>query len=329
MTSVALVGITGMVGQHIVSHLPAGLDLTGLASEKSHGKTVFYHTKPLTVQTLTAKALDRKDIVIFSTDTEISRRWVPYALRQNSFVIDASWAFRLDPKICLIVPPVNGHCITPSQQGYAQANCVASPLAVILHQLSPWKHRIHSVVISTYQSASGAGYQAVKDLMAEKTALGQSQNPLTHTTTSTSFPQGLAHRVIPFIGESDDQAFCTEEIKVQKELQRLLALPYPLHITTVRVPTIREHHFSLTLQWNDTPPSKTDIIHAFEHSPCRWETSFSDTLWNPDQGDIALSRLRHTDLATQLWCRSHNLYRGAATDIIEILKKILTFFPKY
>jgi len=245
--NIAIVGATGAVGVEILRVLErrnfpvAGLKL--LASKRSVGKTLEFKGKPYKVEELTADAFKGVDIAFFSAGATRSREFAPAAKAAGAVVIDNSSAFRMDPNVPLVVPEVNPGDLRWHKGLIANPNCTAMILAVAIWPI----HRavgIRRVIVSTYQSASGAGAAAMRELedQAREYAAGK---PITKSV----FPHQIAFNVFSHNTKMAENGYNEEENKVVEETRKIFHEPeLPVVPTCIRVPVLRAHAESIVLE---------------------------------------------------------------------------------
>jgi aspartate-semialdehyde dehydrogenase len=245
--TIAVVGATGAVGVEILRVLErrnfpvAGLKL--LASKRSVGKTLEFKGKPYKVEELTAAAFKGVDIAFFSAGAGRSREFAPAAKAAGAVVIDNSSAFRMDPNVPLVVPEVNPGDLRWHKGLIANPNCTAMILAVAIwpiHQAVG----IRRVIVSTYQSASGAGAAAMRELedQAREYAAGKA-------ITKSVFPHQIAFNVFSHNTKMADNGYNEEENKVVEETRKIFHEPELAIVPTcIRVPVLRAHAESIVLE---------------------------------------------------------------------------------
>ena len=321
-SAIVIVGGTGNVGRTILRHWKGPKPIV-VGSERSVGRTLHVGDRSFTVQPLELATLKER-WVLFCTEADLAKEWVPQALSVGARVVDSSSAFRMDPAVPLIVPPVNSHQITLDHRLYAHANCIVSPLTIVLAALRPLQ-LIRRVVVSTYQSVSGAGRKAMESLRVENQVLERDDQNFAGTVNSESFPYGIANRTLPYIGDQPSQSHdCGEETKIIQETQKILQESFPILVTAVRVPIMVGHSLSVAIEWeNDVLAS--DVTQALRQAQSVQVVDDPETLNVDAIGDnVAVSRIRCQGNWTQLWTLSHNLRRGAATDAMEILERVIS-----
>ena len=246
---VAVVGVTGAVGQEILRVLerrkfPVS-ELVPLASERSAGTEVEFAGKKLKVRKLEAGAFAGVQIAFFSAGATRSREFIPIARKAGAVVVDNSSAFRMDPKVPLVVPEVNGDLLDAKPGLIANPNCSAAILAVALAPL----HRVaglESVVVATYQSASGAGARAMEELDRQVRDYAGGKE-----LQAEVFPHVLAFNLFSHNSPVGSDGYNEEETKMVEETRKIFALPTLKMVPTcVRVPVPRAHSEAVVARFN-------------------------------------------------------------------------------
>ena len=245
--NIAIVGATGAVGVEILRVLErrnfpvASLKL--LASARSVGKTLEFKGKPYPVEELTAAAFKGIDIAFFSAGATRSREFVPAAKAAGAVVVDNSSAFRMDPETPLVVPEVNAGDLAHHKGVIANPNCTAAILATAvwpIHQAAGIKR----IVVSTYQSASGAGAAAMQELEDQVRQYGEGKE-----LTRSVFPHQIAFNVFSHNTKVAENGYNEEENKVVEEMRKMFHMPdLPIVPTCIRVPVLRAHSEAITLE---------------------------------------------------------------------------------
>jgi aspartate-semialdehyde dehydrogenase len=330
--TVAVIGATGAVGGEMLRCLEASSFPTGtlkaFASERSAGKRFKFLGKDVEMQVLTDDAFDGVDVALFASETDISQKYVPIAVKAGAVAIDNSSAFRMDASVPLVVPEVNGNLITPKQRIYANPNCVAAIMVMALWPLHQ-AGKLKRVIASTYQSASGAGRPAMDELEEATRAYlkGESYQPkvLPHPYAFNLFSHNTA------IGED---GYNGEEQKVVKELRKIMGLPeLRVGVTCVRVPVLRAHSMAMTVEFADkvsvdaarallskAPGVKVVDDRARNHFPMPVESS--------GQSDVLVGRIREdisdpTGHSLALFISGDQLLKGAALNAVQIAERLV------
>lgn len=324
--AVAVIGASGNVGRKIIELLiqrnlvePECLQL--YASKKSNGKKINIADHEWIIHDVDAANFKDIQLALFATDSDVSEKYIPDALKSGAIVVDSSSLYRLDAEVPLIVSPVNKHLVSVKNiQLYAMANCVSSPISTVIAPLHR-KHKIHRVTASTYQSVSGAGKGAMDELLDEMRAvLAEKEYERKH------FQRQIAFNVIPQIDRMLEDGFTYEEYKIMREIQKIVGGDFGVTATSVRVPVMVGHSVSLGIEF-DKEVSVDEIKSILERAPSVQVCADFKTpieIVNSDQ--VYAGRIRKdpsADNAIQMWICSDNLRRGAATDMVEVAEEIL------
>jgi len=322
---IAIVGATGNVGREMLNVLDES-DISieqvfAVASNKSKGKTVKFGRKNLTVEDLSEFDFSKVDIALFSAGGTIAEKYAPLAAKENCIVIDNSSRFRMDDDVPLVVPEVNVDAI----KGYKKRNIIANPncstiqMVVALHPLRQLAN-ITRIVVSTYNSTSGAGKEAMDELFQQTKGIF-SNNEI----EPKIFQKQIAFNVIPQIGAFDDNGYSDEENKMINETKKILSSEIEVTATCVRVPTFIGHAESVNVEF-DKPISIENAIEVLKKSPgCEVQNYKENDYITPIDcvGDdmTFISRIRKdesVDNALNLWVVSDNLRKGAALNTVQI-----------
>ncbi len=331
-TNIAIVGATGAVGGELIRCLEhsrlAGATLRLFASERSAGRRLQYRGEPLVVEALSDAALGEADIALFSAGAATSRRFAPPAVAAGAVVIDNSSAFRMDADVPLIVPEVNPDALHGHRGLIANPNCVAIIAVVALWPL----HRafgLRRVLASTYQAVSGAGTAAMQELReATGAALAgrpYAQRVLRHPSAFNLFSHDTA--IDPLTGANE------EEIKVMRELRKIMQLPaLPIGITCIRVPVLRAHAMSLTIEC-EQPVTAAAAREALAVAPGlrlvddAVSNHFPMPIEASGQGDVLVGRLRRDSSdasghSLSMFIAGDQLLKGAALNAVQIAERL-------
>jgi len=254
--TLAVVGATGAVGTVMLSILSERKDVWGeirlIASARSAGKKLMCRGEELTVVALSPEAFDGIDVAMFDVPDEISAHWAPIAAARGAIVVDNSGAFRMDPKVPLVVPEVNPKDIKKRPKGIiSNPNCTTLSMIVAMGALNK-KFGLKELVVSSYQAASGAGQPGIDALRAQISAVagtnaGEATSDVrNHVKDLGPFPAPLALNVVPWAGSLKEAGYSSEELKVRNESRKILGMPkLKVSATCVRVPVLTTH--SLTV----------------------------------------------------------------------------------
>jgi aspartate-semialdehyde dehydrogenase len=292
-----------------------------LASARSAGKTIEYDGKQYDVEEPTEAIFGEVDIVLASAGGEISKQWAEIAVKQGCVFIDNSSAFRMEPNVPLVVPEVNGHVLGNHNGLIANPNCSTSQLVVVLkllHELAGLKR----VIVSTYQSVSGAGKEAMDELEAQTRAIlvDKEYEP-------SVFQRQIAFNLIPQIDSFADEGYTKEELKVINESRKILELPnLPVTCTAVRVPVMIGHSESVTVDL-ERPVSPAQVRETLANSPIVevWDEPERQRYPTPldcaGQDPVYVGRIRRdtsSENGINLWVVADNLRIGAALNAVRI-----------
>ena len=327
--NVAIVGATGNVGRKIIEVLEKknfSIDnLYFVASSKSAGLKLKFKDKEIEVENLENFDFSKVKITFFSAGGKISEKYVPLAAK-HSVVIDNSSHFRMDQDVPLIVPQVNSHDLKDIKKNIiANPNCSTAQLVIVLKPLHDL-FKIKRVVISTYQSTSGAG-KAPMDELVEQTKLSLENKKI----TSRNFTKQIAFNAIPHIDMFVNDGYTKEEIKMVDETKKILDKNIELTATCVRIPVMVSHAESLNIEF-EKPFTLEKIHEALNNAEgCkvldeRKNGGYITPVEAEGKNETFISRIRKDNSnknTINLWCVSDNLLRGAALNSVEIAEAYL------
>ena len=322
---IGIVGATGAVGQELISLLlnrqfPVS-ELRLFASARSAGKELKAGDKTLVVEEAKAEVFAGLDFAIFSASSGLSRALAPEAAARGCVVIDNSSAFRMDPKVPLIIPEINPDAALKHAGIIANPNCST---AVALMALAPL-HRAFGLkrfVASTYQAVSGTGAAAMAELENQIQAYVKGE-PITHEV----YPHQIAFNLLPHVDKFLESGYTAEEMKMENEGRKILDLPdLRVSCTCVRVPVFRAHSVSVNAEF-ERPVSvqgAREAIAAFpgaelEDEPT--ENRYPMPLDYAGKVNCGVGRLRLDtvfDHGLALWVSGDQLWKGAALNAIQI-----------
>ena len=322
--NIGIVGATGNVGRKIIEVLEKKNfpidNLYFVASSKSAGTKLKFRDKEIEVENLENFDFSKCKITFFSAGAKISEKFVPLAAKK-SIVIDNSSYFRMDPDVPLIVPQVNSSDLKNIKKNIiANPNCSTAQLVIVLKPLHDL-FKIKRVVISTYQSTSGAG-KAPMDELVEQTKLSLENKKI----SSKNFTKQIAFNAIPHIDVFVDDGYTKEELKMVNETKKILDNKIELTATCVRIPVMVSHAESLNIEF-EKPFVLEEIVKALESAEgCkviddRKDGGYITPVEAEGKNETFISRIRKDNSnknAINLWCVSDNLLRGAALNSVEI-----------
>ncbi|MGO8745754.1 MAG: aspartate-semialdehyde dehydrogenase [Thermoguttaceae bacterium] len=328
--SVAVVGATGAVGSIIRELLETRKfpfkRIKFVASARSAGKQIIFAGKTYTVEELKPEAFQGVDLAISSTPDEVARDFVPGAIARGCVVVDESAYYRMDPKVPLVIPEVNGHALCRHQGIIASPNCSTTQMVVAMKPLHDYG-RIRRVVVSTYQATSGAGLVGSRDLEGGTRALLAGEQ-----YRYECFPYPIAFNCIPQIGSPKQQGYTSEEIKMVLETRKMFEDDsIQVCPTCVRIPVSNCHSESILVETE----RKITVEKAKELFAAMPGIVVLDDLskkiypmpLNCDRRDeVFVGRIRE-DISSPnglaFWCVSDNLRKGAATNAVQIAEALL------
>lgn len=323
---VAVVGATGNVGREMLDILaerrfPAD-EVVAIASRRSHGTDVSFGDKTLKVKAIDNYDFSDIDICLMSAGGAISKEWSPKIAAAGAVVIDNSSAWRMDPDVPLIVPEVNADAVA----GFTKKNIIANPncsTAQLVVALKPLHDvaKIKRVVVSTYQSVSGAGKEGMDELFAQTKAVYT-----TGEIETKKFPRRIAFNLIPHIDVFMEDGYTKEEWKMMMETKKILDPMIKLTATCVRVPVFIGHSEAVNIEFENpiTADQARDILRKApgclvidKHEDGGYVTPYEAA----GEDATYISRIREdatVENGLVLWCVSDNLRKGAALNAIQI-----------
>jgi aspartate-semialdehyde dehydrogenase len=327
---VAILGATGAVGQELIALLAERrfpiAELIPLASPRSAGSRLDWQGQQLTVRPVEASAFEGLDLVLASAGGSISRAWAPAAVAAGAVVIDNSSAFRMDPAVPLVVPEVNPGAAFSHRGIIANPNCTTILLSLALAPLAA-RRPLRRVVVSTYQSASGAGARAMEELRSLSRTVLEGGDPV-----SEVLPHSLAFNLFLHNSPLQPSGYCEEELKMLHETRKIMDLPdLRLSATCVRVPVLRAHSEAVNIEFHEPFPveeARTILaaapgVELIDH----WESQrFPMPTDVTGRDPVAVGRIRQ-DLsepnALELWLCGDQIRKGAALNAIQIAELLI------
>lgn len=330
--TVAILGASGAVGQEMLQLLdersfPIG-ELRLLASARSAGRRIPFKGEDITIREVSKEAFQGVDIAFFCAAGEVSRRWVSEATSQGVFVVDNTSAFRLDVDVPLVIPEVNGEAIKNHRGIVANANCSTIILAMAIAPI----HRavgIKRVIVSTYQAVSGAGVKGMEELEDQLKAWVEERPIEASVLPVSSGPHyhQIAMNVIPQIDQWGESGYSKEEWKMVHETRKILDEPDLLiSPTTVRVPVMRSHSESVTIETERkvsvdevrTLLAEAEGIQLIDDID---KQEYPMPLMTSGKDDIFVGRIREDlshDHGINLWVVGDQIRKGAALNAVQI-----------
>ena len=321
---VAVVGATGMVGQVMLNLLEERnfpvTQLIPVASERSVGKLVSFKANDYPIVSMETAIELKPDIALFSAGGGTSLEWAPKFAEVGTTVIDNSSAWRMDPSKKLVVPEINGHVLQSTHKIIANPNCSTIQLVMALAPLHK-AFKMRRVIVSTYQSVSGTGIKAVRQL----------ENEIAGISGEMAYPYPIHKNALPHCDVFEENGYTKEELKLAREPQKILDdRTFSVSATAVRIPTAGGHSESVNVEFEsdfelaqvrallqntvgvvvqDNPDTNTYPMPAYAH--------------NKDEVFVGRIRRDLTQANTlNMWIVSDNLRKGAATNAIQIAEHL-------
>ena len=328
--TVAILGATGAVGQEMMKILeerdfPVG-KLIPLASARSAGKTLKFKGEDVTIQLACNEAFQGVDIVLGAAENDIAKEFAPAITAAGAVFVDNSSAFRMDPKVPLIVPVVNAEDVSWHNGIISNPNCSTIITITAVNALNKLA-KIENMTASTYQAVSGAGAGGPIELMTQVEALSKGE-----AVETKIFPYQIAYNLIPQIGGEAFEGYTSEEMKMQNEGRKIMHLPeLNVTCTCIRVPVVRSHSISVSIHF-DKPVTVEDVRKVIATAPgCKLvddlgAKQYPMPLDTTDQDIVFVGRIRK-DLTDPngicLWCCGDQVRKGAATNAIQIAELLV------
>ena len=323
---VAVVGATGMVGQVMLRVLEEeGLKISRLipvASPKSIGKKILFREEEITIIGMEEALLEHPDIAIFSAGGEASLEWAPKFASCGTIVIDNSSAWRMDPSKKLIVPEINADILSKEDKIIPNPNCSTIQLVLVLKPLHD-KYRIRRVVISTYQSITGTGVKAVK----------QMENERLNQKGEMAYPYEIDKNCIPQCDVFMENGYTKEEMKLTNETKKILDKDINVTATAVRVPVVGGHSEAVNIEF-ESEFDVGEVKKLLDEMPgikvvddplqCKYPMPINVA----DKNEVFVGRIRRDESqekSLNLWIVADNLRKGAATNAVQIASHISKF----
>ena len=323
----AIVGATGMVGTVMLEVLKERNfkydQLLLVASKKSVGKSVSDLGKHYSLIDLEMALEEKPDIAIFSAGGNTSLNWAPKFAEIGTTVIDNSSAWRMDPSKKLIIPEINGNLIDLNDKIIANPNCSTIQMLMVLYPLHK-KYKIKRVVVSTYQSITGTGVKAVKQL----------ENESNNIEGEMAYNYQIHQNAIPHCDDFLENGYTKEEMKLSNETNKILDKEIKVTATAVRIPVMGGHSESVNIEFKNSFAisdvksilSTTSGVTVQDNIS---ELEYPMPFYSGGKDDVFVGRIRQDFSCTNsinLWIVADNLRKGAATNAIQIAEKVVKKF---
>jgi len=327
--NIAVVGVTGAVGQEMLRVLETRRfpvnQLAPLASKRSAGKRVHFKGKPLTVRELTNSSFDEIDIALFSAGGEISRKFAPLAVKSGAVVVDNSSAFRMDKKVPLVVPEINGADTQRHKGIIANPNCTT---AITLMALNPLHQAfgVKRIFASTYQAVSGSGAQGIFELEQQVKALAKGRK-----VKKAVYPHQIAFNALPHVDTFLSNGYTKEEMKLENEGRKIMHhARFKASSTCVRIPVYRAHSIAVNAEFTK-PVTVANARQAIKKAPGidllddAKKNVYPLALDMAQKDNCAVGRIRK-DCAMKnglsFWVVGDQILKGAALNAVQIAELI-------
>lgn len=321
----AIVGATGLVGQEVLKVLEERnfpfVDLYLVASAKSVGQKISYKGKEYTIKSMEETCSLSPDVAIFSAGGNTSLEWAPKFAERGTVVIDNSSAWRMDPTKKLIVPEINGSEIGENDKIIANPNCSTIQMVLALAPLHT-KYKLKRIVVSTYQSVTGTGKDAVQQMMDERAGVKGTK----------VYPHPIDMNALPHIDVFQDNGYTKEEMKMVNETRKILGdQTIGITSTTVRIPTIGGHSEAVNAEFysdfdlrevREILSSSAGVIVQDDPK----NNVYPMPLNSKGKDEVFVGRLRRDESqpnTLNMWVVADNLRKGAATNAVQIAEYIV------
>lgn len=322
----AVIGVTGMVGTVLLDVLnEEGLNITQLipvASAKSVGKSIHFSDNDIEIVSLETAIELSPDIAIFSAGGSVSEEWAPKFASNGTIVIDNSSFWRMDPSKKLIVPEVNGQILSAFDKIIPNPNCSTIQLVMVLKPLHD-RFKIKRVIVSTYQSISGTGVKAVRQMEAERSSIDGEK----------AYPYPIDKNCIPQCDIFLDNDYTKEEMKLTNETKKIIDSSIEVSATAVRIPVVGGHSEAVNIEFENEYEIE-EIKSLLSKMPGLTVQDEPSKLLYPmpikahGKNDVFVGRIRRDasqPKSLNLWIVADNLRKGAATNAVQIAKSMLGY----
>lgn len=322
---VAVVGVTGMVGnvmlEVLAEHNFPVTELIPVASEKSVGKKIVFKGTEYTVIGLQQAVSLKPDVALFSAGASVSKEWAPKFAQVGTTVVDNSSAWRMDPTKKLIIPEINADVLTKDDKIIANPNCSTIQMLIALAPLQR-KYGIKRVVVSTYQSITGTGVKAVRQL----------ENEYKGEKGEMAYHYQIHRNAIPHCDVFEENGYTKEEMKLVRETKKILRDDsIAVTATAVRIPVVGGHSESVNVELkNDFDINEVRALLAQSAGIKVQDNTETNTypmpLYAHGKDDVFVGRIRRDESqpnTLNFWVVADNLRKGAATNTIQIAEYLI------
>ena len=325
---VAVVGVTGMVGTvmlKVLEELSFPIkEIVPVASEKSLGKKIRFKGKDFDVVTLNEAIKMDLDLAIFSAGGGVSKEWAPKFADKNIYVVDNSSFWRMDQSKKLVVPEINGDSIQKTDYIIANPNCSTIQLVLALAPLH-FRYGVKRVIVSTYQSITGTGVKAVKQMNNERNSID----------SEMAYPYQIDLNCIPQCDDFLENNYTKEEMKLTNETRKIIDNKIAVTATAVRIPVVGGHSEAVNIEF-EKDFEIDEVIRLLENQKGikvlddPTSLSYPMPILSEGKNDVFVGRIRKDesqDKSLNLWIVADNLRKGAATNAVQIAQ--LLFEKKF
>tara|TARA_B100001250_G_scaffold269272_1_gene232311 strand:- start:469 stop:1446 length:978 start_codon:yes stop_codon:yes gene_type:complete len=319
----AIIGSTGLVGKEIIKVLEEENNkrikkVLFVASKKSTGKKIKHNNQEHKIITIEQAISQKPNYAMFSAGSKVSLKYAPIFSKQGTIVIDNSSCFRMKKNIKLIVPEINGDSLTPEDIIIANPNCSTIQLVMALYPIHK-THTIKRIIVSTYQAVSGSGFYGVEQLKLEER---------NKKVKKPKYQKNIHRNVIPHCDDINENRYTKEEEKLINETNKILKSKIKITATAVRVPTIGGHGESVNIELKKQT-SVAEIINLLKKQTGVFVDKEGYTTPKEVEGSnlVYVSRIRKDQSIKNgfnLWVVADPLRKGAATNAVQILNKMIT-----
>lgn len=316
----AIVGVTGMVGEVMLRVLEERqfpiTELIPVASDSSSGKDVFFSGRKYKIITLEKLLLRDVNLALFSAGGEVSSRWAPKLVKKGCKVIDNSSYWRMNPRNKLIIPEINGSQLEDTDVIIANPNCSTIQLLMVLAPLH-YNFLIQRVVVSTYQSVTGTGRIAIKQLENEEHNIDGGKQ---------AYPHPIYRNALPHCDDFEKNGYTKEEMKLTKETKKILDSSISVSATAVRIPVVGGHSESVSITFKKDPQLE-DVLSVLkkmkgvEVIDNVLNNEYPMPITSEGKDEVFVGRIRKDfsfPRSFSMWITTDNLRKGAATNAVQI-----------
>lgn len=331
--NIAVVGATGAVGQKIIQILEEKAfpikQLKALSSKRSAGTKITFNNKEITVEEATPESFEGVDIALFSAGGSVTKSLAQEAVKRGALVVDNTSAYRMDKDVPLIVPEVNKEEISNHKGIIANPNCSTIQMVAALKPIKD-AFGLSRIIVSTYQSVSGSGNEAIKELerQAEQYTKGEEMEANLMPVSADKKHYPIAFNALPQIDVFGENGYTLEEHKMINETKKIFNAPdMQVAATCVRLPVVRSHAESVYIEVDKDGVTVEDIWKQLESAegivlqdnPS--EQVYPTPLSAEDKDEVFVGRVRKdpdNDRGFHMWIVSDNLVKGAALNTVQI-----------